>query len=78
MVATYRMRADEITGNFLKSIQNNYSNKEIEITIQEVEDETEYLLKSDANRRHLLSGIEEIRSGATLQTFTLEQIDRLT
>jgi len=77
MIATYRLRADEINDTFLKNIQNNYMNKEIEITIQEVEDETEYLLKSEPNRRHLLRGIEEIRSGAPLQTMTVEQLNQL-
>ena len=77
MVATYRLRADEITDSLLKSIQENYKNKEIEITIQEVEDETGYLLKSDANRGHLLRGIEEIRSGIPLQTMTTEQLDKM-
>jgi hypothetical protein len=77
MVATYRLRADEINDTFLKNIQNNYMNKEIEITIKEIEDETEYLLKSEPNRRHLLRGIEEIRSGAPLQTMTVEQLDSL-
>ena len=77
MVATYRLRADEITDILLKSIQENYRNKEIEITIQEVEDETEYLLKSEANRRHLLRGIEAIKSGAPLQTMTEEQLGKL-
>jgi len=76
MVATYRLRADEINDTFLKTIQSNYMNKEIEITIQEVEDETEYLLKSEPNRRHLLRGIEEIRSGAPLQTMTVEQLNK--
>ena len=75
MIATYRLRADEINDTFLKTIQSNYMNKEIEITIQEVEDETEYLLKSEPNRRHLLKGIEEIRSGAPLQTMTVEQLN---
>jgi len=77
MVAIYRLRADEINDAFLKNIQNNYMNKEIEITIQEIEDETEYLLKSESNHRHLLRGIEEIRSGAPLQTMTVEQLNRL-
>jgi len=77
MVATYRLRADEITGSLLETIRNNYRDKEIEITIQEVEDETAYLLKSEANRRHLLRGIEEIQSGTPLQTMTLEQLDGL-
>jgi hypothetical protein len=76
MQATYRIFADEMTDTFLNVIRDNYRNKEIEITVREVEDETGYLLKSEANRQHLLRGIEEIRSGAPLQTLTLEQIER--
>ena len=74
MYATYRLRADEITENFLKGIKDTYQDKEIEIIVQEVEDETAYLLKSEANRRHLLKGLEEIRSGAPLRTMTIEQL----
>ncbi len=76
MLATFRLRAEEINDAFLKTIQSNYMNKEIEITIQEVEDETEYLLKSEPNRQHLLRGIEEIRNGAPLQTMTVEQLNK--
>jgi len=78
MTATYRLKTDEITENFIKNIRENYQNKEIEITIHEVEDETEYLLKSEANQQHLLRGIDEIRSGAHLQTMTVEQLNGLT
>jgi hypothetical protein len=77
MVATYRLRSDEINENFLKSIQDNYRNKEVEIIIQEVEDETEYLLKSEANRQHLLRGIESVKSGTPLKTMTIEQLNSL-
>jgi len=77
MVATYRLKADEITQNLLETIRNNYKDKEVEITIQEVEDETAHLLKSQANREHLLRGMEEIQSGSPLQTMTLEQLNAL-
>ena len=77
MVATYRLKAEEVTESFLKSIQENYRNKEIEIIIQEVEDETEYLSKSEANRQHLLRGITEIKSGVPLQTMTVEELNQL-
>jgi hypothetical protein len=76
MQATYRLFADEITDAFLKGIKDNYRNKEIEIIVREVEDETEYLLESEANRQHLMRGIEEVRSGAPLRTMTLEQLER--
>ena len=66
MRATYRLFADEITDTFLAGIKDTYRNKEIEITVREVEDETAYLLKSEANREHLLRGL-----GATLINLTL-------
>jgi antitoxin YefM len=74
MQATYRLFADEITGTFLAGLRDTYGNKEIEITVREVEDETAYLLKSEENRRHLLRGIEELQSDASLQTMTVEQL----
>jgi antitoxin YefM len=77
MIANYRLNANEITTNFLESIQTNYRNREIEITIYEVEDETDYLLKSSANSRRLLRGIEEVQSGVPLQTMSLEQLNQM-
>jgi len=77
MVATYRLRANEIPQNLFETIRDNYKDKEVEITIQEVEDETTFLLKSQANCEHLLRGVEEIRSGTALQSMTLEQLNEL-
>ncbi|MDR3248904.1 MAG: hypothetical protein LBT39_08985 [Treponema sp.] len=77
MHATYRLRADEITDNFLKGIKDVYQDKEIEIIIQEVEDETEYLMKSEANRQHLLRAIEEVRDGVSGHTMTFEELEKI-
>ena len=76
MQATYRLFADEITDAFLAGIRDTYRNKEIEITVQEVKDETAYLLKSEDNRHHLLRGLEELQSGAPLRTMTIEQLEQ--
>ena len=73
MIAIYRLNANEITDSFVRSIQDNYKNKEIEITVQEIEieDKTGNLLKSDVNRQDLLQGIREIRN-ALLQAIPIE------
>ncbi|MDR2516961.1 MAG: hypothetical protein LBC88_06230 [Spirochaetaceae bacterium] len=74
MQATYRLFADEITGAFLAGLKDTYRNKEIEITVREVADETAYLLQSEENRGHLSRGIGELQSGAPLRTMTIEQL----
>ena len=73
MIATYRLKADEITDSFVKSIQDNYKNKEIEIIVQEVKMKTEtaHLVKPDVNRQYLLQGLKEIRK-TLLQAITVE------
>jgi hypothetical protein len=38
-----------------ETLKMTYRDREIEITVQEVPDETEYLLRSEANREHLLA-----------------------
>jgi antitoxin YefM len=77
MQATYRLRADEITYNFLKGLKDTYQDKEIEIVVQEVEDETAYLLKSEANRKHLLTAVQDVQNGVSGHTMTFEDLEKL-
>jgi len=60
MHSTCRLNADELSPEFIKAIKKVYSHKNIEIVVQDVEDDTEYLLRSDANRNHLLSAIQNV------------------
>ncbi|MDR2483252.1 MAG: hypothetical protein LBD08_06435 [Treponema sp.] len=77
MQATYRLRGEEITGSFIRGLRDTYQNREIEITIHEVEDETAYLLQSGENRNHLLKIIEADKQGQIFRTVTAEALEAM-
>lgn len=66
MLATYRLNSNELNNDIIKSIKSTFKNKKIEITIQEIEDETEYLSKNPVNNKHLLEAIENVRNKTNL------------
>lgn len=61
MTSTYAVKPTELTMDWIRSIQAIFKNKKIEINISEVADDTEYLLSSPANKKHLLSSIEQTK-----------------
>ncbi len=74
MYSSYTVRADKLTDGFLKGLKETYGKSEIEIVVYEVEDETEYLMKSKANREHLDRAIQNIESGKNLVTVSMEDL----
>ena len=58
---------------FVNSLQAAYPDQDIEITVREQDDpdwdETEYLMRSPANREHLLKAIKNVEEGKNLITF---------
>ena len=73
MSAIYRLKASEIDGNFLAKVKETFGEKEIEIVISEV-DETEYLLKSEVNKKRLLKAIEKIKNNRNLIEVNLDKL----
>lgn len=74
MYSTYKLNADELTNDILNSIKSAYQHKEIEIIVQDIQDETEYLLSTDANKKHLLKSIKEINNKENIVSVKLEDL----
>ena len=74
MFTIYRLNADELDANFLASLKAAFPHKEIEIAVAEA-DETEYLLRSPANREQLLAAVATWRRDATSWHRTRRRFD---
>ena len=72
MYSIYRLNADDLDQNFLAAVRSLFLHKEIEIAVYE-HDETGYLLRSPANRAHLLEAIADVENGRNLVTPPPEQ-----
>lgn len=77
MYMTYRMKVEELDSRFLRALKAMFKDKEIEISVceaaQSEEDETAYLLKSQANRDRLLRAIENVAHSRNLVTIPFEE-----
>ena len=73
MQSTYRLKANELDEQFIAGLKATYKDKEIEIIVYEV-DETEYLLKSKANRKKLMQAKANIENQTNLVEVDLEDL----
>lgn len=78
MYAVYKMRVEELDGDFLESSKSTFRDREIEIAVCEAdsgsEDETAYLLGTPANRDRLLQAIENIANDRELVSVDLDEL----
>jgi hypothetical protein len=77
MQSIYYLNTNEINNEFLNSLKTLFSGKNIQITVTEVPDETDYLLSNKANSKRLLKSVENINKGLGLKELDLEQLKRL-
>jgi antitoxin YefM len=73
MQTVYRLNADELNHQFLEALQTLFKDREIEITVSDV-DETAYLLRSEVNRRRLLQAVQNINNGQNLVELPQEML----
>ncbi len=74
MQTIYRLKASELDNDFLEGLKATFKDKEIEIIVYEV-DETDYLLKSDANKVRLLKAIDNVNNKTNLVEVSLESLE---
>jgi hypothetical protein len=65
MVTSIHIKASELDEKFIKGIKAIYKSKKISITIEEEQDTTEYLLSTEANRKHLEKAVKNVKKGKT-------------
>ncbi len=77
MYSTYRLKPNELTKEFFTSFYELFKNKEIEITVHTIdkESETEYLLKSENNKKSLIESLNELESGKIVSV-SLEELEK--
>jgi uncharacterized protein YutD len=63
METIYRINANELSEELIKSIQAAFNGKEIEIKVTDQLDETDYLLSTKSNKEHLYKSMEELERG---------------
>ncbi len=66
MYASFKLSAEELNHDLIISIKELFKNKQIEIIIHEMEDETEYLLKDRTNKIHLFKAIADVDNKTNL------------
>ena len=78
MYANYRMNVNELDERFLETLRTMFHDREIEISVSEAvdngEDETAYLLRSPANREHLLKALDDVNRGRNLVAVDLDKL----
>lgn len=73
MTSTYRLNANELSMDLLQSIKAAFKDKDVEITVTEHKDETDYLLSTENNRQHLFQSLQSLEEGKGV-TFTVNEL----
>lgn len=71
MQSIYRLKASELNEQFIAGLKATYKDKDIEIIVYEV-DETQYLLKSEANKKRLMEAKNNVENETNLVQINLK------
>lgn len=65
MYTVYHLEADDLNNDFLDALKMLFKGKSLEIVVSEF-DETDYLLRIEANKNRLLQSITNVNRNAKL------------
>lgn len=74
MTSTYRLNVNELSMDLISSIRAAFKDKDIEITVTEAIDETDYLLSSEKNKIQLQESVLSLQEGKGV-IFTVEELE---
>jgi antitoxin YefM len=77
METIFKIKAEELDSKFIETIKNLFKDRELEISIKPIQDETEYLLSSPANKKHLMDAIKDVKKNKNLIRFTTTEFKDL-
>jgi len=65
MEITLRINSEQLDAELLENIKKMFKDKEIEITVNEI-DATEYLFRSASNKKRLLTAIDDVKNNRNI------------
>ena len=76
MNTTIKINAQELNERFINSIKEMFGNKNIEINISEDVDDTDYLFRSEKNKRILEERMKNVDEGKNLLDVSLDDLKK--
>ncbi len=73
MTGIFTVKPSEITGDFVDMLKTFFKDRELVIKVKD-DDETDYLLASEANRTSLLKSVDDINRHTNLVSFKAEEL----
>ena len=62
MNTTFHLNSSELDEKFIKAVKTMFKGKKISIVVEDYQDETEYLLESNANREILEKRLKNVEA----------------
>jgi uncharacterized protein (DUF2249 family) len=76
MDVTYRLKPEELNDDFFRTLKQLFVGKEVAITVEEVPDETDYLLSNEANRA-FITAVEDMKHGLNVHTMSIDEMESM-